>query len=347
MNDKLKNIEREHSNSASFHALFLDDSTDVVTVQTSGSTGVPKSMKVQKERMVASARATLSFLDLKKGQTALLCLSTKYIAGMMMVVRSIVGKLDLLEVEVTGHPLASFVGKAQKIDFAAMTPMQVYNSLQVPEEKKILEQISSLIIGGGAISSTLETELQQLSGVRVFSTYGMTETLSHIAMRRVNGECASLLYQPLPGVSLAVGEGDTLRIYAPAIYPEWIQTNDVVRFEGQCFEVLGRRDNIINSGGVKVQIEQVEAAISQRYFDLQFVVTSVVDDKYGEVVVLLIQGDTALSSSAQSFDFKFLPKYSRPKHLLYVEEIPMTETGKPSRVQCKKLVNKILLKEED
>ncbi len=342
MTDKLKNIERERLTSASFRALFLDESTDVVTVHTSGSTGVPKKIEVRKDRMVASARATLSFLNLQKGQTALLCLSTRYIAGMMMVVRSIVGELELLQGEVSGHPLATFVGTDQRIDFAAMTPMQVYNSLQVPEEKEFLKQIGTLIIGGGAISSTLESELQQLSSVRVYSTYGMTETLSHIAMRRVNGEKASLWYAPLPGVSLATGEDDTLQIYAPAIYPERIQTNDVVRYDGKCFEVLGRRDNTINSGGIKVQIEQVEKEIAQVYPYLHFVITSIADDKFGEVVVVLIQSDKSTADTAQSLNFDFLPAYHQPKHVLLVDDIPMTETGKPSRSLCKKVAHEIL-----
>ncbi len=337
MVEKLNNSERERIDGASFRALFLDTSSDFITVQTSGSTGVPKKMQVQKSRMIASAKATLTFLNIQKGQSALLCLPTKYISGMMMVVRSIVGGLHLIEGDVCGHPLEAFVDQGASFDFVAMTPMQVFNSLQVPQEKMLLQQIGTLIIGGGAISPALEKELRKLHPVRIYSTYGMTETLSHIAMRQVNGEHPSSWYVPLPGVTIDTDTNDALRIFAPEIYPDWLQTNDVVHCVNQKFEVLGRRDNIINSGGVKIQLEQVEKEIAQVYSSLNFVVTSVADDKFGEVLVLLVEKGNDIDCRLSEIDFDFLPRYFQPKHMLFVEHIPMTETGKPNRPLCKQL----------
>ena len=166
--------------------------SEFVEVKTSGSTGEPKRMMVEKRRMLNSARITCDFLGLKKGDTALLCMSTDYIAGKMMVVRSIERGLNLISVEPSGHPLAA--RENLEFSFAAMVPMQVYNSLQVPEEKERLMAIRHLIIGGGAIDEAMERELRNFPNA-VWSTYGMTETLSHIALRRISGPDASDWYK--------------------------------------------------------------------------------------------------------------------------------------------------------
>ena len=186
-----------------------------VKVQTSGSTGAPKPMLVEKRRMLASARRTNDFLGLKPDDTALLCMSLDYIAGKMMVVRSLERGLRLVSVEPSGHPLASDNINGQ-LDLVAMVPMQVYNSLQVPEERERLKQIKHLIIGGGAIDEALAEELKDFPH-DVWSTYGMTETLSHIALRRINGEEASDWYTPFPSVEVSLSEDGCLVIDAPEV----------------------------------------------------------------------------------------------------------------------------------
>ena len=183
------------------------DESPYVRVKTSGSTGTPKPMLVEKCRMLASARRTNDFLGLKEDDTALLCMSLDYIAGKMMVVRAIERGLQLVSVEPTGHPLSnqhfsSLISHFSfPLDFAAMVPMQVYNSLQVPEERERLMQIRHLIIGGGAIDEGLAASLKDFPNA-VWSTYGMTETLSHIALRRLNGPDASEWYMPFDAVRL-------------------------------------------------------------------------------------------------------------------------------------------------
>ena len=174
---------------------------DRVLVHTSGSTGKPKPMLVEKKRMLNSARITCDFLGLKPGDSALLCMSLDYIAGKMVVVRSIERHLHLISVSPSGHPLKDV---NEEITFAAMVPMQVYNTLQVPEERERLCRIKHLIIGGGAIDEALEQELKALPGdISIWSTYGMTETLSHIALRRINGAEASEWYQPFDSVHIS------------------------------------------------------------------------------------------------------------------------------------------------
>ena len=195
------------------------------------------------------------FLGLKQGDIALLCMPLKYIAGKMVVVRALVAGLNLLPVAPCGHPLAE-INTAPEL--AAMIPMQVYNSLQVSAEKECLKQVRHLIIGGGAIDSTLSTELASFP-YAVWSTYGMTETLSHIALRRLNGPNASDWYTPFQGVKVSLSPENTLTIEAPAVCAEKLITNDICEFNAQGqFHILGRKDNTINTGGVKVQIEQVE-----------------------------------------------------------------------------------------
>ena len=232
------------------------DPSPFLEVQTSGSTGTPKRMRVRKDRMLNSARLTCDYLGLKKGDKALLCMPLRYIAGKMMVVRSLYAGLDLEVREPSGHPLADWGDTPLR--FAAMIPLQVYNTLRVPEERKRLEQTDILIIGGGAIDAALEQEIRQMPNT-VYSTYGMTETLSHVALRRLNGPEASPYYHPFPSVTLSLSPDNTLVIDAPLVCDERLVTNDVARLlpDGS-FAIIGRKDNIINSGGIKIQIEEVE-----------------------------------------------------------------------------------------
>lgn len=301
-----------------------------VEVKTSGSTGEPKRMMVEKRRMLNSARITCGFLGLKPGDTALLCMSTDYIAGKMMVVRSIERGLKLITVEPCGHPLADL---DTPIDFAAMVPMQVYNSLQVPEERERLMRIRHLIIGGGAIDDAMAAALRTFPNA-VWSTYGMTETLSHIALRRLSGPTASEWYSPFDTIRLSQTPEGCLVIDAPLVCAKPLVTHDIVTFSptGQ-FRVVGRKDNVICSGGIKIQIEEVERALKP-HVRVPFMITKRRDEKFGEVVVLLTEGDpTAVRQVCE----QVLPKYHVPKVYLQVARLPLTETGKPARQQAEQL----------
>lgn len=301
-----------------------------VEVKTSGSTGEPKRMMVEKRRMMNSARITCDFLGLKPGDTALLCMSLDYIAGKMMVVRSIERNLKLITVEPSGHPLT----EDSKYDLVAMVPMQVYNSLQVPEEKERLMQIKHLIIGGGAIDESMEEELRDFPNA-IWSTYGMTETLSHIALRRLNGKEASEWYEPFPSVKVRLNEEGCLVIDAPEVCEETLVTNDIAEIEasGRRFRILGRKDNVICSGGIKIRTEEVERTLKP-YLDAPYMISKRPDPKFGEIVVLLTEGDI---SDAREACERILPKYLQPKDYFRVDRIPLTETGKPARKEAEKL----------
>lgn len=304
-------------------------------VHTSGSTGRPKELRVEKSRMAASARLTCSFLGLHEGDTALLCMPLSYIAGKMVVVRTLVAGLRLWPVTPSNHPLK---GLQRAPDFAAMVPMQVYCSLQVAEERELLKQVSHLIIGGGAIAPPLEAELRHFPNA-VWSTYGMTETLSHIALRRLNGPEASDRYIPLEEVKVRLSPEGTLVIHAPRVCPEELTTNDLAEIDEQGhFRILGRRDNAINSGGVKIQIEEVEATL-RSHWTKPFLISSAPDEKFGEIVVLLAEGPLAPEEQTEleTLCRTQLPPYQRPKLIISVPRLPLTESGKPDRARAKEL----------
>ena len=304
-----------------------------VHVQTSGSTGAPKPMLVEKQRMLNSARITCDFLGLREGDTALLCMSLDYIAGKMMVVRSIERGLKLTTVAPSGHPLSN----NYQLSFAAMVPMQVYNTLQVPEEKERLMQIRHLIIGGGAIDDALASALKTFPN-HVWSTYGMTETLSHIALRRLNGPEASEWYTPFPSVKVSLNEDSCLVIDAPLVCATRLVTNDIAELSSGTdpevrFRILGRKDNVICSGGIKIQIETVEREL-RPHLQAPFLITKRPDAKFGEAVVLLTEGTVP---EAQEVCERILPKYHQPRVYLHVDQIPLTATGKPARQQAEQL----------
>jgi len=310
-----------------------------ITSQTSGSTGRPKSIHIRKQHMIESARTTTSFLNLHPGDKALLCMPEKYIAGKMMFIRTLIAGLDLIIQSPSTHPLAAI---KEPLDFVAMTPMQVYNSLQIPEEKKRLKEIRNLLIGGSPITKDLEKAVYSFPHA-VYSTYGMTETVSHIALRRLNGPETSEYYIPFPSVKLSLSPDNTLIINAPLIADSILITNDIAELhpDGR-FRILGRKDNIINSGGIKIQIEQLEN-ILRTIISSNFAVTSVNNPELGEVVVLLIekQNESLCIDTIKDQINLIVPKYHCPKYVFATGKIPLTGSDKTDRSACKELATKL------
>ncbi len=314
------------------------NSSPTLLVHTSGSTGQPKPMLAEKRRMEASARITCRFLGLQEGDSALLCMPLDYIAGKMVVVRSLTCGLQLISIPPSGHPLSdantALLPQPFSLDFAAMVPLQVWNTLQVPEECQRLMQIRHLIIGGGAIDADMARRLKDFPN-SVWSTYGMTETLSHIALRRLSGPQASDWYTPFEGVRLSLNDDGCLIIDAPAVHDGALVTNDRAELRtDSTFRILGRKDNVICSGGVKIQIEEVEHVL-QGYLDIPFMITKAPDDKFGEQVVMLTEAsdvDKILAICRQH-----LPQYWIPRRVVTVEQLPLTETGKPARHEAEQM----------
>lgn len=324
------------------------DEKKCVMVHTSGSTGEPKAILVEKERMLNSARITCDFLGLTGDDTALLCMNLDYIGAKMMVVRSLERGMKLVAVPPMGHPYVGLPAEYRKrgrITFAAMVPLQVYNSLQVPEEADWLRSVNHLIIGGAAVDGQLARQLRTFPN-HVWSTYGMTETLSHIALRRLNGPDASEWYKPFDTVEISKNAEGCLVIDAPLVHDGALVTNDMVEISPtKGFRILGRKDNVIVSGGVKIQIEEVEKTL-EPFLAKPFLITKAPSEKFGEQVVLLTE-DTDMAEVSE-ICMNSLPKYWVPRKYVHVDKIPLTETGKPARKEAEAAImtNKILTNQQ-
>ena len=299
------------------------DEKDSVLVKTSGSTGTPKNIELSKQQMVNSAKATGIFFKLPENTTALLCLPSNYIAGKMMLVRAMILGWNLHIVAPEKDAITQY---DNDYDFVAMVPYQVSHSI------KSLHKIKKLIIGGGAVSEKLNEELQQVN-TEVFATYGMTETITHIAVRRINGLAKSTDYTALPEVKFALDSRGCLVINAPQVSKDKVITNDLVLLKSPTtFEYLGRIDNVINSGGIKLFPEQIEVKLSP-FIDLPFMIASEKEEELGERVILIFENDGSQEIPDFSEAFSKLINYERPKKVYTFSKFPFTETGKIVRTE--------------
>lgn len=329
-----KDLKKEDIEAYKDLFLFLEgwfDNSPYIRVHTSGSTGKPKEQLVEKDRMTQSACMTCEFLQLQSGDTALLCMNLRYIGAMMMVVRSLVFGLNLTVCSASGHPLKD----QPAVRFTAMVPLQVYNTLLEPEECTRFKNTGIVLIGGGPVSCELEEQLKSFPNA-IYSTYGMTETLSHIALRRLSGASASQYYYPFQSVQLSLSSDNTLQIDATRVVDGTLQTNDIARiYPDGSFTILGRKDNTINTGGVKVQIEQLEKKLSGS-IPMPFAITSTKDPKLGEKIVLLLEAEVYPVEIEAAVNGLLSP-YERPKQIMCINKIPLTENGKTDRAECKKI----------
>ena len=297
---------------------------DEMALQTSGSTGKPKSISVKKGWMKNSAQFTGKTFGLKEGDTALLCIPMKYIAGKMMVVRALELGFDLKVVEPSSNPLK---GIKENIDFCAMVPFQLENSLNQ------LNKVKTLIVGGGQVKPKMVEKLQTVS-TQVFETYGMTETLTHVAIKPLNGPNKTDLIQSLDGILFEKDDRGCLVIHATAFNPEPIVTNDLVELiDESSFRWLGRFDNVINSGGIKIIPEVVEAKLTEVIPHRRFFLTGKPDDLLGEKVVLVVEGDKI------NITLESLGKFEKPKIIYFIPNFIETESGKINRVETIKIMN--------
>ena len=307
---------------------------DFISVQTSGSTGKPKTINLSKNLLIHSAKSTAKFLNLKPGMNALLCLSAEYIAGKMMIVRAFVNKLNLICVEPEGNPLKNI---SDKIDFAAMIPLQVANSLKSEKEK--LESINKLIIGGGRIDPKLHKKLIDFPN-NIFATYGMTETATHIALKKLNTQNPNEYYKCLPDYTIGKNQDHCLIINASHISNKPIETNDIVKIINYTeFEVLGRKDNIINTGGLKIVAEELEEKISS-FIEKNIIITSLADEDLGEKVILIIENGKTNLNLLYNLWVQLeenLEKFELPKKIDFMASFKYTKSGKINRSLTKKI----------
>jgi len=316
-----------------FVKTWLDDK-NYVEVKTSGSTGTPKIIQLDKQRMIASAKATGDFFGLKPNDKALLCLPCDYIAGKMMVVRAMVLGLNLYSVEPTGNPLKSVENEG--FQFGAMIPLQVLNSLK--SHRRQFEHIDKIIIGGGVVDNSLLDKLRTVRN-QCFATYGMTETITHVAVKTLNGSQKSPIYQALKNVKFSQDNRNCLIIDAPYLNDSQIITNDIVKLHSKSsFEWLGRFDNVINTGGIKVNPEQIEQKI-EPFIDNDFFIAAANDKKLGSKVILIIENEGKIDFNLLKKQFHtVLSKFEMPKQIYILPKFERTETGKIQRKRTLELI---------
>lgn len=295
---------------------------DFILSKTSGSTGIPKEIRIPKSAMKMSAELTGEFFGLKKGDTALLCMPVNFIAGKMMIVRAIELKLKLYciqpksEINLSEFPI---------LDFVPMTPMQVKNSFES------LSKIKILLIGGAPVSNELRRQLSKLQ-IRIFESYGMTETITHIALKEISDEWFSIL----PKVKIRKDNRGCLVIKTP-YFEEEIITNDLVEIKNEIqFKWLGRFDNVINSGGIKLFPEQIEKKLKP-FIKEEFIISSIPDEKLGQKLVLIIESELPLDLDLGKFA-EVLGKFEIPKETYFLEKFPRTESGKIQRLKTLEII---------
>ncbi|RRJ90143.1 O-succinylbenzoic acid--CoA ligase [Paenimyroides tangerinum] len=289
------------------------DEKDFILLTTSGTTGTPKQIKLQKQAVINSAKATGIHFDLKPKDAALLCLPTKYIAGKLMFVRALVLGLHLDVVNPSSNPLENI---SKTYDFVAMVPLQVLNSIEK------LHLIKKLIVGGAKLDRKIKEQILSLnSHCQVYETYGMTETITHIAAKKIS----EVFFTALPHAKISVDNRGCLVIDAPSVNSEKLITNDLVELkEPNQFKWLGRVDNVINSGGIKLFPEQIEEKLTP-FINNRFFVIGKEDDILGNKLVLIIESEPYV---IEPEIFDILSTFEKPKEIQFVTKFKETATGK-------------------
>lgn len=312
---------------------------ETITVHTSGSTGKPKIIEQTKKHMVNSALMTQEYFSLSNKTNALLCLPVSYIAGKMMVVRAFVTGMNLITVEPTSTPFETI---AIPIHFAAITPFQLARSISIISDK----QINTILIGGGSISTSLEIQCQSLQ-TKLFASYGMTETCSHIAIRAINGINQSAYFESLKGIEINIDDRKCLVIHAPMVSSEIIITNDIVELiDNTHFEWIGRYDNVINTGGIKIFPEQVEKKLSA-YISHRFFIAALPDNELEQIVSLFIEIDSFTNEEEKHLKqllHSKLKKYEIPRRIILLKQFALSDSGK---ILKKKTIDDFLIDKTD
>jgi O-succinylbenzoic acid--CoA ligase len=319
----------------SFITLFLDPDSGEIIQRSSGSTGDPKFFILSRDAMKLSALKTLHFFNLKKGERALLSLPVHYIAGKMMVVRALLGGLDLILLEPSSRPLRNL---ESAVDFAAMVPLQIEESFNQGDP---LERISKLIIGGGELHPATREKLSSMDLPEVYETFGMTETYTHFALRRVNGNKPQLYFLLMDGVSIGLDHRGCLEVEIPGITAGRLVTNDLVEINdrGDGFRWKGRFDNLINSGGIKIIPELLEKQIGE-FLGHECLVLSEPDRKLGQRLVLVVETESQAPPVQKWLDLlrERLPSHEIPRRVVSVRALPRNSSMKPDRTTTRELL---------
>jgi O-succinylbenzoic acid--CoA ligase len=310
---------------------WFNPTVQTITVHTSGSTGTPKAIAHAKQHMLHSAALTCGALGLKAGNHALLCLPVNKIGGMMMVIRSLYLRMDLYCLKPTTTPLAQL--DETHFDFAAFTPMQLHSAFKDYGQFTKAGAIGNILLGGESISAETLQLITRKFDNPIYATFGMTETISHIALKRLNGKNAAAHFKMLEGIGISTDKEGRLIIEAPALGQPHLLTNDLVKIVSATeFDWLGRTDNVINSGGVKIHPEEIEQQL-QPHIEPAFFIGALPDERTGQKLVLAIEMTTLSAKDKAELQelFAGLDKLHRPKSVLLFTYFERTPNGKIKR----------------
>lgn len=303
---------------------------NIFKLHTSGSTGIAKEIEFTREQIQTSAELTLKSFNLKKGGNFLVCLSPLHVAGFMMIVRAMVNQSNIIFVEPSKNPLQNLAFE-DKINFAAFIPYQ----LQAILDNKKLDKIEKMIIGGGQISKKLLQSIQQVEP-EIYHTYGMTETLTHVAIKRLNGQNPDDYFKALNGIDFKVDESGCLMVNSPICPENYLKTNDIVELiDSKSFKWIGRKDNVINSAGIKINLDQLENKIrSSIQNEINFFLYGKSDGEYGQKLCMAIENPSNKSLEDVKTELKNkLFKYEIPKEIIIIDKFEMTSLGKIDKIK--------------
>ncbi len=318
-----------------------------IEVPTSGSTGTPKIIKIRKDLMIKSAQKTIFYFNLHAASQLLCVLNVAYIAGIMMMVRAIVSKAKITVNEPVNNPFLN-VHSIVKYNFVALVPLMLHEILQIESSKNNFERhcaTAKIIMGGAATNDHLLSQIETLK-MPFFETYGMTETISHIAIKPLNGIKKSNSFEILPNVVIDLDDRNCLKINSDVTNNEWITTNDLVEISNKLFRYLGRIDNFINSGGIKINLTEIEQKIEKKLVEFfngeqkQYFCAGVNNLKYGQKLVLIIESNYLIENiiPKELFADCELEPYKIPKEVIVLPKFDLTGSGK---IDKKSIVNKL------
>ena len=303
---------------------MLQDDSNFISCRTSGSTGIPKLIQFSKKSLRTSAQNSIDYFKLQEKQSATLCISVDFVAGLMMLVRAIISGMHL---HVT--PVSSFTYNYINfnVDFIALFPKQLDGFINHPKGIQILKKIRNILVGGAPIN--LNTEKQLISEeITIHHSYGMTETLTHVAIKKT-GFKGEDTYHALPGISFDI-KNDCLAIHYPEIRDQKLTTNDIVELiDDSSFKWLGRSDFVINTGGYKISPEELEQKIAG-LFNLDYMIMGIVDNEFGQKIAIVFKGQAPQVMSKKLFPKNIHP-YEIPKLYTVLNEFHSTQNGKLDR----------------
>jgi len=332
---KIKSPEFEEEKEIYEFILNWFDSNNFINVQTSGTTNTPKTITLLKQHMINSAINTVKFFDIKTNHNILMCLPARFISGKMMIVRAFVANCNLLIVRPSKNPFREI---QQEIYFTAITPYQLINSIETIKKLKV----KNIIIGGAEIPPSIEKKLYEVKKTNFYATFGMTETCSHVALRKIDKNNTIPIYKALPGINFSVDEKNCLIINAPQISNEKVITKDIAELiDDKSFIWKGRYDNVINSGGIKFCPEEIEKKISH-LIKYPYFIGSLKDDNFGEKIVLFLENKYSDKEEIENLKKelkKILSKYETPKEIVCLKKFIYSENKK---IQRKKTISNYL-----